>query len=523
MITTMRKILDIQKYILVWIFIGMISVSCSENALDDINRDRNHSTDINAKFILSDVITRTAFNIVGGDFSTYLSSYVEHEVGVDNQLWSADTRVNEPSAASTFNNVWSTAYTNLKNARIAIGKCSEGGVQEGNNSSKGIAEILAAINAAILTDMFGDIPYSEAALIKPDGSPQVMNPKIDKQEEVYKDIMRLLDAAITDLNTDDKAGSEAIGSYDFLYNGDKSKWIKLAYGLKARYTMRLMLKSSNVVAEMDKVLEYANKSFASSEEEAAFNVYSGTNINPLYDFYSAREALGASKSLVDKFAERNDPRMRRSFATLKGVQVTGRDDATFVIAPNGTSEESKTTYSTSIFVHAQSASTMIMSYHELLFLKAEAYARKNMLPEAQAQLKQAVIAGIANAEKSIATTADIKKTSDPITTAEATTYFDTRVQPLFTANPLKEVMLQKYLAFFGASGESTECYSDIRRWKALNQDFIVLDNPKNKEGKFPLRCPYGTDDTTANPNVQEAYGNGQYVYTENVWWAGGNR
>lgn len=48
---------------------------------------------------------------------------------------------------------------------------------------------------------------------------------------------------------------------------------------------------------------------------------------------------------------------------------------------------------------------------------------------------------------------------------------------------------------------------------------IDLKNP----GKFPLRLPYGNDDTTTNPNVQAAYGNGQYVYTENVWWAGGTR
>ena len=42
-------------------------------------------------------------------------------------------------------------------------------------------------------------------------------------------------------------------------------------------------------------------------------------------------------------------------------------------------------------------------------------------------------------------------------------------------------------------------------------------------GKFPLRCPYGNDDTTTNPNIQAAYGDGQYVFTENVWWAGGTR
>ena len=70
-----------------------------------------------------------------------------------------------------------------------------------------------------------------------------------------------------------------------------------------------------------------------------------------------------------------------------------------------------------------------------------------------------------------------------------------------------------------AYGESIEMYNDIRRWKANGENLVELKNP----GKFPLRLPYGNDDTTTNPNVQAAYGDGAYVYTENVWWAGGTR
>jgi hypothetical protein len=38
-----------------------------------------------------------------------------------------------------------------------------------------------------------------------------------------------------------------------------------------------------------------------------------------------------------------------------------------------------------------------------------------------------------------------------------------------------------------------------------------------------LRYPYGSEDVTTNVNVRTAYGDGSYVYTENVWWAGGTR
>jgi hypothetical protein len=55
--------------------------------------------------------------------------------------------------------------------------------------------------------------------------------------------------------------------------------------------------------------------------------------------------------------------------------------------------------------------------------------------------------------------------------------------------------------------------------KAMGNDFYGLKNPN----PFPLRTPYGDSDVTANPNIEVAYGDGSYVYTENVWWAGGSR
>jgi hypothetical protein len=105
----------------------------------------------------------------------------------------------------------------------------------------------------------------------------------------------------------------------------------------------------------------------------------------------------------------------------------------------------------------------------------------------------------------------------------ATAYYDNFVLPRFTANALEETMLQKYLAFYGASGESTEAFNDYRRLKAMGEHFITLENPLNANGKFPLRFTYGNSDVTANPAVKSAYGDGGYVFIENVWWAGGTR
>jgi hypothetical protein len=504
--------------------------SCSEDAMDKVNENVNKPNDVQAKFILTDVITRTAFYNTGGDFNTYLSVYVEHEVGTDNQLWNAERREREPQSASTFNNTWGNMYTALKDARMVIEKCSPGGPQEGNNTTLGMGQVMAAYNLALLTDMFGDVPYAEG--FKP---LEIRNPKLDKQEELYKQVNAYLDAAIENLPKGDTHATGSVGGQDLLYSGNTQNWLKFAYGLKARYGMRLVAKSTDKSAALKAVIANVDKSFKDASEQAAFDQYAGSNRNPFFDFQWSRRALMASKSLVDKMIENSDPRLNRVFITQKYVQLAdlaNKGESYAKVAPNGNPIQDKNTYNLSIFGFAQSAQTQLLSYHEILFLKAEAMQR---LGEGSAVvepvLKAAVVAAVVNAEQSINASLNsalvkgatkgvgIVEKSDKITATAAANYFDTKIKGLFQANPLKVIANQKYIAFFGASGESTEMYNDIRRWKSNGENLVELKNP----GKFPLRLPYGNDDTTTNPNVQAAYGDGGYVYTENVWWAGGTR
>lgn len=505
---------------------GVLSVvfsGCSEDAMDRINKDHGHTQNVAGRFILTDVITSTAFSNAGGDFNTYLSSYIEYEVGVDNQLYYAEIRESEPSSSSTFNNTWNGLYATLKAARIIISQCSDGGIDNGNNVTKGMAEVLAAYNCALIADMFGDAPCSQAGLVDANGSPVYLNPKMDKQEDIYKQAMQYLDDAIADLQKEDLIDPS---TQDLLYQGDAEKWLKFAYGLKARYTMRLIQKSANKDADMEKVLEYVGKSFENAEDQAAFDVYDANNINPLYGFFIARAALGASESMRSKLAEYNDPRLTRAFITKadeKGIkqQDSGVANAA-VYAPSGTPEQGTNKYGTSLFMYAATAPTLLMSFHELKFIEAEALCRLGR--DAKSVLKEAVVAGLLNAENSFSISRkELGKTlpaaASAITEEEANSYFDNTVETKYANEPLKTIMTQKYFALWGASGEATESYNDIRRMAAPDENFIQLQNKK----PFPLRCPYGNSDTTTNAEVKAAYGNGQYVYTEKVWWAGGTR
>lgn len=465
----------------------LIMAGCSQDVLEDINVNKNNPLDVPSQLLITNVMTSTAFSVTGSDFAFYASVYAEHNVGIYNQMYNAEIRSGEPSLATTYNNTWGAVYENLYNLKIIVNKTSTGGAEEGNFHTLGIAQILAAYNLAILTDLMGDVPFSEA--LQPG---VIFQPKLDNQESLYNTVFMMLDAGIA--NLDKETTFKALGAQDFIYKGNVANWKKFAWGLKARYTAHLALRNGG---KWDDVIAFANNSFTSAAEEAKF-VYDGSSTNsPFKTFFNDRDYFGASTSLHNKLTLRNDPRDTTFFIPYPG-------DSVLYFAPNGTPDQRQNYYGIS-GIMSLTAPTYLLSYHEILFLKAEAQVRNSNLTEAKATLENAMAAAFAKVE--------VGMTLD-------SAYFANEVAPLFDANPLKEVMVQKYISFF--ESEAVEAYNDIRRLKAMGNDVIELENPLNNN-KFPLRFSYGADDVTTNLNIAAAYGNGGYVYTENVWWAGGNR
>ncbi len=459
--------------------------SCSEDIMDSINENPNNAKKIASRFILTDVMTSTSFTITGADYAFYSSVYMELNVGIYGQMFNAETRVSEPISSTTYNNIWNAQYRNLYELKIVREKCSEGGDEAGNFVNLGIAQVLTAYNLALLTDMMGDIPYTEA--LQPG---IIYQPKIDKQETIYAEVFKMLDDAI--LNFGKTSTFTSIGTQDLIYKGDKVKWTKAAQGLKARYTMRLSFKTP----QYSKVIEAANAAFAGQADEFKY-IYTGTtSVNPFSRFFQDRNYFGVSKSLNDKLVARNDPRKAKFFKPYTNLTVIN-------IATNGTPEQRQGFYGISALSSA-TAPTYLMSYHELQFLKAEAYAR--MTPAQTANSEASLILGIQ--------AAFIKS---GLTVADANAYYTASVKALFDANPLKEIMVQKYLSSY--EDEGIEAYNDFRRTKAMGSTFVDLASTL----QFPQRFTYGSSDVTTNPNVKSAYGDGSYVYTEKVWWAGGTR
>ncbi len=481
---------------LLYIFLAVIVMllpSCTEEIMDEINFNPNNPTDVSSRLTLSDNMIELGVTGVGGSMMFYASVYIEHTVGDHAQHLSAEIRSAEPISATTYNNDWNTIYNSLWALRKVIDRCSEGGKEEGAWHNLGRAQLLSAYYLAILADGWGDTPWEEAL----DPS-TYMQPQLSSQEVIYNDVFQFIDDAIANFQKDDLTN---MGSQDVFYDGDVDSWLKFAYALKARYLLRLSHKAPNY----SEVIAAAANSFTGIADQCLLT-FDGTSSQTAawYRMLKDRNSHAASLSFHEKLLSRDDPRDTIYFIP------NPEGDGSLVFAENGSNVDIQALYGIS-GLSVPDAPTYIFSYHELEFIKAEAYVR----------LGGAANLALAKTALQKAISAAFQKPNVGLTADDAAAYFTAHVEALFDANPLSEVMNQKYIAFY--EEEALEAYSDIRRLEAMGDDVIELKNPYNLTIGFPQRFTYGSSDVTTNPNVAAAYGNGSYVYTEKVWWAGGTR
>ena len=127
-----------------------------------------------------------------------------------------------------------------------IEKCSEGGINASQSDILGEALILNAINWGVLTDLHGDVPFSEC--FKGNSAP-----KVDTQESIYTAIFAMLDEAQTALA---KGGNNA-GEQDILFGGDTEKWSAFGHAVKARYLLHTYGRNKSVLSEVVKEAQAA--------------------------------------------------------------------------------------------------------------------------------------------------------------------------------------------------------------------------------------------------------------------------
>ncbi|WP_373496253.1 SusD/RagB family nutrient-binding outer membrane lipoprotein [Aquiflexum sp.] len=189
-------------------------------------------------------------------------------------------------------------WDNLYRAMAYFEDARKTALKEGNQNLAAVSLIMKAYTAHQVSDMWGDIPYSEAFLL---GESGILNPVFDSHQKVYTKILSELEEAASILNP----ASGALGVGDFMFAGDIAKWRKFANSIRLRVAMRMSLVEPQAAAQVLNQILGSPTNFPVFESNAdnAYLRWPGIATNNLEPW---RSRLGAPTNKVDQYRTNHD-------------------------------------------------------------------------------------------------------------------------------------------------------------------------------------------------------------------------
>ena len=454
------------------VLMGTLTTLSSCKKWLDVNRNPNGPDAVAANLYLGPMLQ----GIVNGEQfdGRYVGKYVQNWAqNTDKERW--DSMGYLPTS-DTGGEMWRANYWLLGQNLIDMMRIAE---EENRYDMLGLGYVIKALGYQKSTALHGEIIVTEAY------TPGKTNFKYDSQEIVYQEIDKLLALGIENLErTDGAVSSSFMSKGDNVYRGNREKWLKFAYGLRAITLNHLTNKSA--LYDPRKVIEYVDKSFASSADDALFSFPGGTS--PLSNFWGQRrgnlDVVRQTRYIVSLLngtifgSAAPDPRLSRMLqpspnGKFNGLQPTYTAATTYPIAadrPNsffGT-VGAPTATSPGRYLFDDKAKYPMMTYSQLQFVKAEAAILANDKVTALDAYKKGIEAHMKFVNDANATTTGGNATV--ITPAEIAAFMaDVNVVPVNPADlTLKHVMSQKYIAQYVWG--VIETWVDLRRYHYTDID-----------------------------------------------------
>jgi hypothetical protein len=273
---------------------AILLVSCTKN-FPQMNVNPNQVTDVPYKALLTNAINSIARSYFTSIYADNWVRYRARSIYNQNDQYQAD------GSLMNFN-----AYSgHLKDLKLAMQKA-----QEANDvNTVAVTKILTAYVYQNLTDLYGDIPYSEA--LRNTDNPAIVYPKYDTQKSIYLDLIEKMKEANSMITA-----TTGIGSADILFGGNMTKWKKFANSLLLRMYMRISLVEPAIAkAGIEEIIANPSKFpvISSNSENANLNWIAGDAnyrspnwMDPLT--YSKSEIV-IEASVIQFLSSRNDPRL----------------------------------------------------------------------------------------------------------------------------------------------------------------------------------------------------------------------
>jgi hypothetical protein len=389
-----------------------------------------------------------------------------------------------------------------------------------------MARILKVMQLSIMTDLYGDVPYSEAGLGFLSTN---FSPKYDAQKDIYADMLNELDQAGTALD----ATAYIPTASDFIYGGDIAKWKKFANSLMLRLAMRM----TNVDAADAQT--WANKALTngvmSSNAETFSIKYANDGGTPTINSnsYNLGEANGPghrgevgkgsiqwSKTLIDMMKSRNDPRISTISAIVlskNGTIILSTDtvaadqkglpsglDAGTLMALTGESGSDSYSVPNPSLWYAEDP-YILLPYAEVEFLKTEAIERGWFAGDAATEYALGQAAAISQL---------VVNTNAPVISAGAIAAYQAQ-------NPYAPGGVQVGNEMFILNASTLNGFEGWAYWRRTGFPVLTPTNyPGNAtNGTIMRRLIYPVSEQGLNVNYAAAIAaQGADLFTTRMWW-----
>lgn len=339
----------------IWLLAAILVTFTGCDNFESLNTDPARSSETQPEFLLSNAEKRAS--------DLMYDSYFNGRIGMElSQYWMGTDKTSDGRFLFTNDGLWAGLYAGPLMDLKEIGNYYDRHPAERSAHTLAVAEILKAWIFHVLTDVYTDIPYSQA--LQGEDIPQ---PVFDQGREVYTALLGSLKTQVEVLS----GTTSGVIRGDILAKGDVQQWIRIANALRMRIALRMV---DAAPAEAKAIIEEAAKNTLVSTAQDVFfpyNVATTTNRFPYNDVERPLVEFAVTSTLVDYLQSVNDPRL----------PVFARPDETngkYVGKVYGTEANSPTMIGLSkpgVIAYSGSAKGYVITYAEVAFMQAEAAAR----------------------------------------------------------------------------------------------------------------------------------------------------
>lgn len=289
--------------------------ACSDSFMEDMNTDPSKAAKIDPNSQLATAQLQTYGRLDMVDiYRCYLSPFTQQFMGAWNST-------NYGGRHTIDNNLmgfmWTLGYTGqVANLVDALSHTKDKPEKVNIDAALSIYRVYVM---SIMTDLYGDVPYSEAGKGYLE---EVFNPRYDKQKDIYDSFFVELSKAVNQLDpSKDKITS------DVIYNGNVEKWKKFANSLRMRFAMRISnVDPTKAQQEFEAALQANGGVFESADDDAlikymkisysfggeSYTDYRGNAFSKLlYGNDPANNPTYICSTFFNKLYKTNDPRTFR--------------------------------------------------------------------------------------------------------------------------------------------------------------------------------------------------------------------